>query len=46
MGTPDPIANQGKILKSHGIERVKEHQHVILDWNGINTIGIPHHVLV
>ena len=24
MGTPDPIANQGKILKSHGIERVKE----------------------
>ena len=22
MGTPDPIANQGKILKSHGIERV------------------------
>ena len=23
MGTPDPIANQGKILKSHGIERVK-----------------------
>ena len=23
MGTPLPIANQGKILKSHGIERVK-----------------------
>ena len=23
MGTPDPIANQGKILKSHGIKRVK-----------------------
>ena len=22
MGTPDPIANQGKILKSHGIKRV------------------------
>ena len=22
MGTSDPIANQGKILKSHGIKRV------------------------
>ena len=23
MGTPHPCRNQGKILKSHGIERVK-----------------------
>ena len=29
MGTPLPIANQGKILKSHGIERVKLENHQI-----------------
>ena len=28
MGTPDPIAKQGKILKSHGIERVNEYQSI------------------
>ena len=54
MGTPDPIANQGKILKSHGIERVKSgvHMHLILEkygncsWSKQNPLPVITHILI